>query len=59
MKQLVSIKWVDHYGLKAVFYSRLLPVVRTFISLPVGFAQVDFKKFPYTLLWGQSPGQLL
>ena len=27
--------WFDRYGLKAVFFSRMLPVIRTFISLPV------------------------
>ena len=29
-------EWFDKYGIKAVFFSRLLPVVRTFISLPAG-----------------------
>ena len=26
-------KWFDKYGIRAVFFSRMLPVVRTFISL--------------------------
>jgi len=48
-------KWFDRYGLKAVFFSRLLPVVRTFISLPAGFARVEFGKFVlYTLLGSTS-----
>lgn len=47
----VAQKWFDRYGLKAVFFSRLLPVVRTFISLPAGFADVNMKKFlAYTFL---------
>lgn len=37
-------EWFDKYGIKAVFFSRLLPVVRTFISLPAGFAKVNMKK---------------
>ena len=32
-------EWFDKYSIKAVFFSRLLPVVRTFISLPAGFAK--------------------
>lgn len=48
-------KWFDRYGLKATFYSRLLPVVRTFISLPAGFARVDFKKFVFYTVLGSLP----
>jgi len=44
-------KWFDRYGLVTVFVARLLPVVRTFISLPAGFAKVNFGKFvAYTIL---------
>ncbi len=43
--------WFRKYGQGVVFFSRLLPVVRTFISLPAGIARMDFKKFCfYTLL---------
>lgn len=43
--------WFKKYGQATVFFSRLLPVVRTFISLPAGIARMDFKKFCiYTLL---------
>lgn len=48
-------RWFDKYGLKAVFFSRLLPVVRTFISLPAGFAKVDFSKFVIYTLLGSTP----
>ena len=37
--------WFDKYGIRAVFFSRMLPVVRTFISLPAGFARVNFSAF--------------
>ena len=47
--------WFDRYGLKAVFFSRMLPVIRTFISLPAGFAHVDLKKFTVYTILGSMP----
>ncbi|MBI2857693.1 MAG: DedA family protein [Chloroflexi bacterium] len=38
-------RWFAKYGLKAAFFSRLLPVVRTFISLPAGVARTPFWRF--------------
>jgi len=44
-------KWFSKYGQGTVFFSRLLPVIRTFISLPAGIARMNFKKFClYTFL---------
>ena len=37
--------WFARYGQKTVFLSRLLPVVRTFISIPAGIARIEIKKF--------------
>ena len=51
----VAQDWFDRYGLKAVFFSRMLPVVRTFISLPAGFAHVDLKKFVVYTIAGSLP----
>lgn len=48
-------KWFDRYGLQMVFYSRLLPVLRTFISLPAGFAGVNFVKFIVYTALGSIP----
>ncbi|MBA2425939.1 MAG: DedA family protein [Actinobacteria bacterium] len=43
--------WWDKHGEAAVFVSRLLPVIRTFISLPAGIARMPFGKFTvYTFL---------
>lgn len=47
--------WFDKYGIRAVFFSRMLPVVRTFISLPAGFAKVDFKQFLFYTFAGSLP----
>lgn len=45
------IAWFDRYGDKTAFFSRLLPGVRTFISLPAGAAKMHLGKFIiYTLL---------
>lgn len=38
-------KWSAKYGVSAAFFSRLLPVIRTFISLPLGIARVNFWLF--------------
>ena len=37
--------WFDRYGGHAVFIGRLLPVVRTFISLPAGYARMRPVRF--------------
>ena len=43
--------WWERYGDAATFFSRLLPVIRTFISLPAGIARMPFWKFTiYTFL---------
>jgi membrane protein DedA with SNARE-associated domain len=44
-------QWFDRYGPRAVLIGRLLPVVRTFISLPAGIAGMDPVRFGiYTTL---------
>ena len=37
--------WFGRYGSWSIFLSRLLPVIRTFISLPAGIARMHFVKF--------------
>jgi membrane protein DedA with SNARE-associated domain len=46
-------KWFEKYGDSAVFISRLLPVVRTFISYPAGIVRMDVKKFSLYTFLGQ------
>ena len=48
-------RWFDKYGIKAVFFSRMLPVIRTFISLPAGFAHVNMKSFLVMTFAGSLP----
>jgi membrane protein DedA with SNARE-associated domain len=43
--------WFTRYGAASVFFGRMLPVVRTFISLPAGFAAMPPVRFGiYTFL---------
>jgi membrane protein DedA with SNARE-associated domain len=48
-------KWFDKYGDWAIFFSRLLPVIRTFISLPAGIARMNFPKFVLYTFLGSLP----
>jgi len=48
-------KWFEKYGAFSIFFSRLLPVVRTFISLPAGIARMPFWKFSFYTFAGSLP----
>ena len=48
-------KWFEKYGYEAVFISRMLPGIRTFISLPAGIAHMDIKKFIIYTFIGSLP----
>jgi len=50
-----SDRFFKRYGESTVFFSRLLPVIRTFISLPAGIAKMDSKKFLLYTLAGCIP----
>ena len=50
-----SRRWFDRYGGRAVFFGRLLPVVRTFISLPAGFARMRPLRFGVYTVAGCVP----
>ena len=45
----------NKYGEIAIFTSRLMPVVRTFISLPAGIAKMNFWKFVTLSMLGSIP----
>lgn len=38
-------RWVEKYGGAVAFFARLVPVVRTFISLPAGIMRMNLPKF--------------
>ena len=51
-------QWFQKYGELAVFASRLLPVVRTFISIPAGIARMNIWKFSFYTFIGSYPWSL-
>ena len=51
-------EWFQKYGELAVFASRLLPVVRTFISIPAGIARMNIWKFSFYTFIGSYPWSL-
>lgn len=55
----VADHWFGKYGSKAVFFSRMMPIIRTFISLPAGIARMNFIKFCIYTLIGALPWCLL
>ena len=47
--------WFSRYGSWTVFFSRMLPIIRTFISLPAGVAKMPFWRFSAFTLLGSVP----
>lgn len=40
-----SINWFDKHGIKAIFFGRFIPVIRSLISIPAGISKVPIPKF--------------
>jgi membrane protein DedA with SNARE-associated domain len=51
-------RWFARYGDRAVFISRVLPVIRTFISLPAGIARMNIWRFSILTFVGSFPWSL-
>jgi membrane protein DedA with SNARE-associated domain len=47
--------WFERYGSWTVFFSRMLPIIRTFISLPAGVARMPFWRFTLFTVAGSIP----
>ncbi len=45
-------RWSAHYGWAGVFFSRLLPVIRHLIGIPVGILRMDFRVYAAATLAG-------
>ncbi len=48
-------RWFERYGAATVFLTRMLPIIRTFISLPAGAARMPFWRFSVLTLAGTVP----
>ncbi len=48
-------RWFSRYGDWGIFFSRLLPIIRTFISLPAGISRMNFPKFALYTFLGSLP----
>ena len=48
-------RWFERYGTPTVFFTRMLPIIRTFISLPAGVAEMKFWRFTFLTLAGCIP----
>ena len=47
--------WFNRHGDATVFFSRMLPIIRTFISLPAGVARMPFWRFTWLTIAGCIP----
>jgi membrane protein DedA with SNARE-associated domain len=52
-------RWFARHGDATVFFTRMLPIVRTFISLPAGVARMPFWRFSLFTLAGCIPWVLM
>ena len=48
-------RWFEKHGDATVFFTRMLPIIRTFISLPAGVARMPFWRFTVLTLAGLHP----
>ena len=52
-------RWFDRHGSATVFFTRMLPIIRTFISLPAGVARMPVGRFIAYSLAGCIPWVLM
>jgi membrane protein DedA with SNARE-associated domain len=52
-------RWFERHGDATVFFTRMLPIIRTFISLPAGVARMPFWRFSILTLAGCIPWVLM
>lgn len=55
----VADRWFARWGEATVFFSRMLPIVRTFISVPAGIARMSLWRFVVFSVLGAVPWVML
>jgi membrane protein DedA with SNARE-associated domain len=59
-RQMARVEgWFERYGAVTVFFTRMLPIVRTFISTPAGAAHMPFGRFTLYTAAGCIPWVLM
>ena len=51
----IADRWFERHGEATVFFARMLPIVRTFVSLPAGVAKMPFWRFSLFTVLGCIP----
>ena len=51
----IAESWFLRYGEATVFFTRLMPIIRTFISLPAGISGMNFPRFVLYTFLGSLP----
>lgn len=49
-----SLEWFDKYDDWVIFFSRMVPIVRSLISIPAGIASMNFAKFSFYTILGTA-----
>jgi membrane protein DedA with SNARE-associated domain len=49
-----SLSWFDKYDEWVIFFSRMVPIVRSLISIPAGIASMNFAKFSFYTILGTA-----
>jgi membrane protein DedA with SNARE-associated domain len=49
-----SLEWFDKYDDWVIFFSRMVPIVRSLISIPAGIASMNFVKFSFYTVLGTA-----
>ena len=49
-----SLEWFDKYDDWVIFFSRMVPIVRSLISIPAGIAAMDITKFSFFTILGTA-----
>ena len=52
-------RWFERHGDATIFFTRMLPIIRTFISLPAGVARMPFWRFSALTILGCIPWVLM
>jgi len=58
-KLAAAHRWFERWGEATVFFTRFMPVIRTYISLPAGIAEMNVFRFTVFTFLGSLPWSIL